>query len=108
MFTGVYSDNVGGVNRRIDEAESVGQKSPHQAITRASHQKAESSNLTSGMSARGLAKRLGITHPVVGKMKSRGADVFSVWSKELDPDGLSWQLRGDKYYFLPKESESSD
>lgn len=21
-----------------------------------------------------------------------------VWSKELDPDGLVWELRGDKYY----------
>ena len=53
---------------------------------------------TSGLSARGLSERLGVSHVTVGRKVKKGADIFAVWSKELDPDGLVWELRGDKYY----------
>ena len=103
MFTGAYSDTAGGASRLIDETESIGQKT-RQTIARLPRQKTSSpSEDAAGLSARGLSKRLGITHPVVGKMKNRGADIFAAWSKKLDPDGLAWELRGDKYYPLKSQ-----
>jgi hypothetical protein len=118
MFTGAYSDNVGGVERRIDEAESIGQRTRQklQPLTRSPNgrqneptqellQNIESGD--AGLSARGLANHLGVAHPTIGRKKKKGADMFAAWSKELDPDGLAWEFREDKYYSLPKESESS-
>ena len=55
----------------------------------------------SGLSARGLSARLGVCHPTIGRKKKKGADIFTAWSKEQDPDGLAWKLQGDKYYPLP-------
>ena len=54
----------------------------------------------SGLSARGLSDRLGVSHPTIGRKKKKGADVFAAWIKQQDPDGLAWELRGDKYYPL--------
>ena len=54
----------------------------------------------SGLSARGLSDRLGVSHPTIGRKKKKGADVFATWIKQQDPDGLAWELRGDKYYPL--------
>ncbi len=54
----------------------------------------------SGLSARGLSERLGVSHPTIGRKKKKGADVFATWIKQQDPDGLAWELRGDKYYPL--------
>ena len=105
MFTGAYSDNVGGVERRIDEAESIGQRTRQklQSLPRSpiGRQKEPTQNIESGdagLSARGLANHLGVAHPTIGRKKKKGADMFAAWSKELDPDGLAWELRGDKYY----------
>ncbi len=53
---------------------------------------------TSGLSARGLSDRLGVSHVTVGRHKKKGADVSATWIKQQDPDGLAWELRGDKYY----------
>ena len=55
----------------------------------------------SGLSARKLGERLGLSHVTLGRKVKKGADVFAAWSKELDPDGLAWKLQGDKYYPLP-------
>lgn len=105
MFTGAYSDNVGGVERRIDEAESIGQRTRQklQSLSRSpnARQKELTQNIESGeagLSARGLANRLGVAHPTISRKKKKGAEAFAAWSKELDPDGLTWELRGDKYY----------
>ena len=35
---------------------------------------------------------------MVGKMKNRGADIFATWSKEKDPEGLTWEFSEGKYY----------
>ena len=103
-----YTKGVKPVIRRIErlreKGESFKQEPPRQAIARTNYPKTESGDLTSRMSARGLAKRLGVSHPVIGKMKNRGADIFADWSKEKDPDGLTWELQGDKYYPLPPET----
>lgn len=58
----------------------------------------------SGLSARGLSERLGVSHPTIGRKKKKGADVFATWIKQQDPDGLAWELRGDKYYPLPPKT----
>ena len=62
---------------------------------------------TSGLSARGLSDRLGVSHVTVGRKKKKGADVFATWIKQQDPDGLAWELRGDKYYPMqqPRKQE---
>ena len=53
-----------------------------------------------GLSARGLSDRLGVSHVTIGRKKKKGRDIFTAWSKELDPDGLAWELRGNKYYLM--------
>ncbi|WP_158260550.1 hypothetical protein [Chlorogloea sp. CCALA 695] len=50
------------------------------------------------MSARKLGERLGLSHVTLGRKVKKGVDVFATWSKELDKNGLAWELRGDKYY----------
>jgi hypothetical protein len=52
----------------------------------------------SGLSARKLGERLGLSHVTLGRKVKKGADVFATWIKQQDPDGLSWELQGDKYY----------
>ncbi len=112
MFTAVYSDNVGGVERRIDEAESIGQRTRQklQSLPRSPNARQNEptqelpQNIESGdagLSARGLANRLGVAHPTIGRKKKKGADMFAAWSKELDPDGLAWELQEGKYYPRP-------
>jgi hypothetical protein len=55
----------------------------------------------SGLSARKLGERLGLSHVTLGRKVKKGADIFATWIKQQDPDGLAWELRGDKYYPLP-------
>ncbi len=52
----------------------------------------------SGLSARKLGERLGLNHVTLGRKVKKGADVFVVWIKQQDPDGLAWELREGKYY----------
>ena len=61
----------------------------------------------SGLSARKLGERLGLSHVTLGRKVKKGADVFATWIKQLDPDGLAWELRGDKYYPMqqPRKQE---
>ena len=56
----------------------------------------------SGLSARKLGERIGLSHVTLGRKVKKGADVFATWIRQQDPDGLAWQLRGDKYYPLPQ------
>ena len=58
----------------------------------------------SGLSARKLGERLGLSHVTLGRKVKKGADVFATWIKQQDPNGLAWELRGDKYYPLPSET----
>lgn len=57
----------------------------------------------SGLSARKLGERLGLSHVTLGRKVKKGADVFAAWIRQQDPDGLAWELRGDKYYPLPNQ-----
>ena len=58
----------------------------------------------SGLSARKLGERLGLSHVTLGRKVKKGVDVFAAWIKQQDPDGMAWELRGDKYYPLPPKT----
>jgi len=59
---------------------------------------------TTGLSQLSLAKRLGYTDRHVRKMEKEGK--LKQWSKEKDPDHISWELRGKKYYPARDAEES--
>ena len=54
------------------------------------------SELNLGLSQRALSKRLGCSHAYIGKKEQER--IFTSLSASLDPQGISWELKGKKYY----------
>lgn len=57
--------------------------------------------ITTGLSQRGLGRRLGMSDVAIAKAKkTKDADGFAAWSKEKDPKGQAWEYRDGKYYAM--------
>lgn len=52
--------------------------------------------LSKGLTQRALSRRLGCSHPYIKSLAVSGE--LEDWSQNQDPQGLSWELRGKKYY----------
>ncbi len=51
-------------------------------------------NLENALSGTGLAFRLGVKRPTIGRNRDRGPKAFAYWTKKKDPENRPWKYHG--------------